>query len=129
MNTNDFRLTGSQAVWFAEVRHLTNEDGPEHDYHQRPDADGGPHFNQIRAAKRWCETKLAELIAAGVHPSDLEAICDRGRWTWPHGRLYDREWVEDDPAYGYHCRPDRKRDQFTWVYDGDPTLSPEGETP
>lgn len=122
-------LTGSQPVWLAEVRHITSAEQLAIVTHHRPDADGGPVFNQIRTAKRWCETTLTALIASGVHPTDTEAVVIRGRYSWPHGRLHQRRFTGDDPEFGYTCRSDRHRHQYVWIYSGHPENTPqEGET-
>lgn len=124
MPTPDPRLiTDGRAVWFAEVRHLTDE-GPHFHRHQRPDDEGGPYFTTKRGARRWCETTLTALLGSGIAPQDLEAITERGLWFWPLGYRDQREFIEDDPTVSYVGRSDKRRIGFAWVFDGDPEVKP-----
>lgn len=122
-------ITSPRPVWFAEVRYIASTDGPIYDYHQRDSVEGGPYFNVKRVAQRWCEAKMAELIGAGIHPSELEAVLDRGHWTWPVGQADLRVFVEDEPFFSYSGRSHPDRHQWQWTYDGDAPSGTGGATP
>lgn len=115
----------SRPAWLADVQVITTDgDHDRIDHHRRHVDEGGSFFMDVHSAKRWCETKMAELLGGGTPAWDLIGELCQGRFTWPDGEVHLGKFEMDVPTYSFTGRP-RSDGTWDWKFTCNPPLAPE----